>query len=134
MNEDDRYIANSGTGKKIIEHLGFEFVGCNPDWKMKGSEKKNFTVKDEFMGRLALVFGERWVGNVDVEEKKRLLESRKSKIATLKSMLEEDGDTNDPEWEKFVDGQKKQIATLEKSANDLENEIASLERLSGASS
>jgi len=60
--EEERYDRNASSVQKVCEELGFILCGGCPDWSIcKDKTMENtFTVPDDFMAHLALMFGQPW--------------------------------------------------------------------------
>jgi hypothetical protein len=59
------YIANSQSVKQVCKRFNVELHSCNPDWRLVGHFpfSHTFEVSDDFMGKLATLFGFQWKWN-----------------------------------------------------------------------
>lgn len=58
----DRYKENIKTVRIIASKFGYALYSCDPNWRLYNSNdiQQSFSIDDDFMGRLALLFGLNW--------------------------------------------------------------------------
>ena len=63
MKQQDRYLKNLTTARRIIKRLGFVLSACDTDWRVYdkfNTINESITIPDRVMGRFAYIFGYEW--------------------------------------------------------------------------
>jgi len=135
--EFKNYITNSSSVKQICKRFNVELVSCNPDWRLRENFpfEHTFDVSDNFMGKLALLFGLKWVWNdgIGLDEIWRISanvnETTKFHKEGLKHIQENPMKLDKKTIADMLKGQKEQLKYQEQLTAKLRREIKILDKL-----